>query len=402
MSVGYRVEQLDKGKPRKRCRRWTIAVRTRERYANGRVKWARSRFEGSYTEACDEAERLAAGYADGTEALPSRWTFEGYAEHWNAAKLASGEITLDTHKKNANLLRLFCMHFGTLKLTDVMPSHVEQAYAKLRAGESPSGKDLSGTTLRGANAVGYSMMEHAIASGLATSNPFAKCMVPKGDTPERKALGIAEEVQLALSLDPCERHQMALIMMLEAGLRRGECCALRWRDVEGGRVEVHATMRIDRTEGMPKGGRSRAVPMSATLAESLDKWRATWDEESVIGPSTSSGYVLADQFGDPMNPQEVGRWWRRHRAEFGMEEWTPHEFRHTYCSNLAEADVHPKVMQRLMGHASERTSLKVYTHVQDGQLSRAMDSLDACKEQARSDHDTTMTQIGAKAASEKK
>lgn len=41
---------------------------------------------------------------------------------------------------------------------------------------------------------------------------------------------------------------------------------------------------------------------------------------------------------------------------------TPHIFRHTYCSRLANKGVNPKVVQKLLGHAKIDTTLNVYTH----------------------------------------
>ena len=45
-----------------------------------------------------------------------------------------------------------------------------------------------------------------------------------------------------------------------------------------------------------------------------------------------------------------------------LPQITPHIFRHTYCSRLANKGVNPKTLQMLLGHAKIDTTLNVYTH----------------------------------------
>lgn len=41
---------------------------------------------------------------------------------------------------------------------------------------------------------------------------------------------------------------------------------------------------------------------------------------------------------------------------------TPHTFRHTFCTNLANAGMNPKSLQYLIGHANIVLTLNYYTH----------------------------------------
>ena len=41
----------------------------------------------------------------------------------------------------------------------------------------------------------------------------------------------------------------------------------------------------------------------------------------------------------------------------------PHVCRHTYCSNMAKAEMNPKALQYLMGHSDIGVTLNVYTHL---------------------------------------
>jgi len=54
---------------------------------------------------------------------------------------------------------------------------------------------------------------------------------------------------------------------------------------------------------------------------------------------------------------------RRITTQRGIEDATPHTFRHTVTTLVQEAGLSLKVAQSLMGHATERTTSRVYSHL---------------------------------------
>ena len=42
---------------------------------------------------------------------------------------------------------------------------------------------------------------------------------------------------------------------------------------------------------------------------------------------------------------------------------TPHSFRHTYCTNMANRGMNPNTLQYLMGHAHSDVTMDVYNHI---------------------------------------
>ena len=49
-----------------------------------------------------------------------------------------------------------------------------------------------------------------------------------------------------------------------------------------------------------------------------------------------------------------------------------HALRHTYATRAIERGVMPKVLQKLLGHASIKTTMDRYVHVTDASLSNAV------------------------------
>jgi integrase len=52
-----------------------------------------------------------------------------------------------------------------------------------------------------------------------------------------------------------------------------------------------------------------------------------------------------------------------------------HSLRHTFCTSLARANVHPALLQKLARHADLKTTLKFYVHLQRDDEADAIDVL---------------------------
>ena len=56
----------------------------------------------------------------------------------------------------------------------------------------------------------------------------------------------------------------------------------------------------------------------------------------------------------------------------GIKRISMHVLRHTYATRAIEAGVQPKVLQRLLGHASIQTTMDCYVHVTTDSMERAI------------------------------
>ncbi|MBR1830295.1 MAG: site-specific integrase, partial [Atopobiaceae bacterium] len=330
---------------------------------------------------------------NGEVVTKTKWTFDEYAKHYVDAREAAGEVEERTVKTLRSTLRQLGHRIGALNMQDVTPQVLEQAYVDLRAGDSLSGKHLSGRTIYNINLSAFLMFQDACEKGVIAMNPLLKVTRPKKDTKEKRALPAEAYRKLLSELDPTERMECAVLLCAALGLRRSESIALSWGDVdfEAGTINVHAS--CDESGGLKKTkteAGNRILPMSPKLAEYLLERKAFMAgdfAENAPGYVTevkpkSGRYpagtvevggkhyeldselsVTADEFGRRCKPVSFSTWWKKHCEDYGMDGWTLHELRHSFLSLAAASGVHPAIMQQLAGHSSAKTTMDIYTHV---------------------------------------
>lgn len=352
------LEPLEKG----RCQKWRLHSTT----GSGRNRKHRSRrFDGGKREA---NAALLAFDAEPVGALEDPMLADYLAE-WNDRRLETGACTQHTHENYGHVLAGMSMHICK-KVSEVSAWDVEGALAALKSGDSPSGRQWSGTTLRTAYKVLKKAMDDAVERGICTRNPCTSVKPPRTDTKRRKALGLSDSAGLLGSLDLSDAHQFAVALMLCTGLRAGECVGANWEDVTPAGLLV-------RREVTKTDAGERVVPLDPRTWDMLAEriaWVAAKLDETGAEPDFSDALCCTDD-GRGMTYNAMKHWWAKHRADYGLEGWTLHELRHTFATNLAQANVHPSTMAALLGHSSSEITMEIYTHVHNEDMENAIDAL---------------------------
>ena len=82
-----------------------------------------------------------------------------------------------------------------------------------------------------------------------------------------------------------------------------------------------------------------------------------------------SGFLLLDKNDSPkvaLHIENEMRWamkkYQKLHPDKPLPHITPHVFRHTFCTNMANAGMDIKTLQYVMGHSDVGVTLNVYTH----------------------------------------
>lgn len=82
-----------------------------------------------------------------------------------------------------------------------------------------------------------------------------------------------------------------------------------------------------------------------------------------------TGFLLLDKNSNPkvgLHLDHHAQWtmkkYRKLHPDEPLPTITPHVFRHTFCTNMANAGMDIKSLQYLMGHSDAAITMNVYTH----------------------------------------
>jgi integrase len=87
----------------------------------------------------------------------------------------------------------------------------------------------------------------------------------------------------------------------------------------------------------------------------------------MLGVSLSDeDFAFSHVDGTPLLPDTVSHVWTETVKRAGLKHFRLHDGRHTHASLLLKQNVHPKIVQERLGHASISTTLDLYSHVVPG------------------------------------
>jgi len=151
------------------------------------------------------------------------------------------------------------------------------------------------------------------------------------------------------SSHPIDIRDAALIAILRgSGLRRAEAVKLEMRDFlpSIGALEVR----------LGKGGKDRTVYLPEEAIAFVENWLDVrgCEKGPLLCPIRKGGRMELRQ----MTADAVLKIVRRRASQAGVESFSPHDFRRTFCSDLLDAGVDIVTVQKLAGHASPVTTSK--------------------------------------------
>jgi site-specific recombinase XerD len=156
---------------------------------------------------------------------------------------------------------------------------------------------------------------------------------------------------------------LAVVLMVVTGARVHEVVGIRCDEIDlpGRRLRITGKGRRQRqvflTNDWITGLTDAYLGARAVLEISHPQLLFNWNHDALTAPALRSRLVKAAQ-----------------NAKLGVRV-TPHMLRHTAATQLIEAGVDIRFIQRLLGHAS-LTTTEIYTHVSDTALSRVVADAD--------------------------
>jgi integrase/recombinase XerD len=279
-----------------------------------------------------------------------------------AAKTVAGREDKTLRDKRA-YVGAFALMWPDLELAHVEPRHVLHYLAIHQ-------KRLAASSLRARYTHLNDFFNWCVAWDLMSKNPMRQLEPPRRQGKKVYDLFSDAEVELLCGLPLIDGALMTV--MLDAGLRRSECCRMRPRDIrEGG---LHGRIAI--VGG--KGGKDRLVPMTRRLATAL----ALLQGDSQMGPTDYFWYVRVNQGRTVKRDRPIGdgsfqRWWDRCLDDAGVRRRNPHMTRHTYATRWLRRGGRLETLSMNLGHASLTFTKDAYGHLDINDADRDLAAIEA-------------------------
>jgi len=360
-----------KGTVRKRGSSWSyqFSIGTRDHRRHVSKGGFRTRRE------CERALHDAmALYGRGGPATESRQSLADYLEHeWlpiQEARLRPSTF----HGYRRVIQQQIIPLLGGIRLSDLTAGDVAAFLQDLRS-STPRRKGapaLSEQSIKRAFRVLFSALAHAVELGLVVKNAAARVPRSARPRPVQKEMKVwsVDELRTFLDATSDDRLHSMFVLAATSGLRRSEILGLRWTDIDlaTGTLAVRrarVAAGYDVFEGETKSGRSRLVRIPEGTVAALRRHRSAQLEERLAWGSswTDTGYVVTREDGLPLHPHSLTDAFERRVRAIDVPVIRLHDLRHTCATLLLQAEVHPKVVQEMLGHSSIAITLDIYSHV---------------------------------------
>ena len=146
------------------------------------------------------------------------------------------------------------------------------------------------------------------------------------------------------------RNKAIIELLFGSGMRIGELCGLRNKDVD---------LQLGQVRIIGKGNKERIVDICLpAILNPLRQWIKI--RESSEEPEDA---FFTSHIGRQLGPQTIRTLVRKLTHECNIEKHvTPHTFRHTFATLLLEENVDISYIQHILGHSSIATT-QIYLHV---------------------------------------
>ena len=219
----------------------------------------------------------------------------------------------------------------------------------------------------------------AIQDDCIRKNPFHFKLsdVLEDDTEAKVILTPEQEEKLLAFMETDNvygKYRDEVILLLETGLRISELCGLTTHiDMLNRVINIDHQLLRDTEVGYyistpkTKNGK-RELPLTERAYQALERILKNRGKAQPLVVDGYSNFLFLNREGLPkvagnyesMVRGLIKKYNKTHKDK--LPNITPHSFRHTYCTNMANKGMNPNTLQYIMGHANITMTLGYYAH----------------------------------------
>ncbi len=316
-------------------------------------------------------------------------TLEQWLEYWLETYIRP------THKPSGyehyadNCRKHVIPDIGKLSLEAITPSVLQNFFNKrAEHGNLRTGGPLSAKSIKNMRVILDVALKQAVAEGKISGNPVPLTTIKHVRSKRVEAMTDAEQAKLEQYLFASEsQYSRAVIAAMFTGARRGEICALRWRNYneQNGKIRIEETVkrlkRTDNKEGKTKtelvycpvksDTSERALTLPPFLHTILKEQHDHFTKKFGHYPNDDD-FIFFSATGSAMDPDNLTHYHNAVLKELGLAHKKFHALRHTFATRGIENGIDVSTMSGLLGHADTTTTTHFYVRPRDAAMQKAM------------------------------
>lgn len=354
------------------------------------------------TELAAKVQELKLKLGKGIDITAERDTFGYWRDKWLKIKRSEASAK---YYESCEICARKLDALAPAMITKLRAMDLQDILLDLAAEVSPStGKPYSQRTIKIVRDIAAGIAEMALENRVIEYNPFSRVKLPKAQKEPEKREALTKEQQQWI-LDTPHRAQTAAMIMMYAGLRRGELLALQWSDIDIKAKTISINKSVVMENGKPsikKGGKTDAAVRTVYIPDILvdylkdlprtnflvcpaangnlmsqSAWRKLW---SSYITDLNVKYGDFDSWKEWSDKHEKGeRPSKFHPKELPMliPNFTAHWLRHTFITNMYHAGVDILTAKQQAGHSDIKVTMEIYTHLDNEYKSKNIDKLNS-------------------------
>ena len=289
--------------------------------------------------------------------------FSEAAREW--LEYAQAELKYSSIARYTNILKLHLLpEFADVSISEITRERVFQYRGKLLTGDGTSSPALSTKTIGLIFSVLRSIVSFSIEEKGCKGANLGSITIRQQYKPLR-VFSLQEQQQLNQYLtENLSFPNIGMLLALYTGMRIGELCALRWKDLDLDGWSIHVRKTMQRVQTFQEDKKTHVIITDPKSIASIRQIPIPDFLHKLLTAAQQKPdcFLLTGEIERHMEPRSLEYQFSKAMKACDIRGATFHTLRHTFATRCIEQGFDVKTLSEILGHANVTITMNRYVH----------------------------------------